>query len=363
MAKHIAFFVSSLNLGGVERAFVTLANSFVEDGHKVDFIVSLNDGVLKSELDTRINIVDLKCSKLRNTFIKLYSYISKSSADILITGPTYPNIIAVICNLVAFKKLKVVVTQHSYQDVEMDNLGLVGKLAPYFIKRTYNYADKVVAVSHGVQNDLISTYNIDPSKIKVIYNAVINDSFFKKSNESVDELILKKDLPKDYLVAVGRLEIVKNYPFLLNVYAKMRSQIPDFKYDLIILGDGSERNNLETLTKELGIQKDVHFLGALSNPFPIIKNARVLIHTSFSEAMPLVYVEALALQVPVVTTINKGAVEVLNGVDQKIIVESYDEKEFISAVLIMLENNKFLDLPSLDKFHSDFIKESFLALI
>lgn len=39
------------------------------------------------------------------------------------------------------------------------------------------------------------------------------------------------------------------------------------------------------------------------------------------------------------------------------------KKEFISAVLIMLENNKFLDLPNLDKFHSDFIKESFLSLI
>lgn len=363
MAKHIAFFVSSFNLGGVERAFVNLANSFAEDGHKVDFIVSLNEGVLKSELDSKVNIVDLRCSKLRNSFIKLHSYIQKSSADLLISGPTYPNIIAVICNLLSFKKLKVVVTQHSYQDVEMDNLGLIGKLAPHLIKITYNHADKVVAVSQGVKTDLITNYHINPSKIKVIYNAVINGSFFMKSKELVEESIFNKISFNNYLVAVGRLEIVKNYPFLINVYAKMRDEISDFNYDLVILGDGTERNNLEDLVKELGIQQYVHFLGAVSNPFPIIKMAKVLLHTSFSEAMPLVYVEALALQVPVVTTCNKGALEVLNGVVQKVIVNSYDENEFMKAVLKILEKNKFLELPNLDKFHSDSIKESFLSLI
>lgn len=363
MAKHIAFFVSSFNLGGVERAFVTLANSFVEDGHKVDFIVSLNEGILKDELNSNVNIVDLGCSKLRGSFIKVYGYIKKSTADLLITGPTYPNIIAVICNLVAFRKFKVVVTQHSYQDVEMDNLGLVGKLAPYLIKMTYNYADKVVAVSQGVKTDLIINYGINPSKIQVTYNAVINDSFFKKSNDSIEESIFSKISSKNFLVAVGRLEIVKNYPFLIDVYAKMKSEIPNFNYDLVILGDGTERKNIETQIKELGIQEHVHLIGAVSNPLPIIKRAKALVHASFSEAMPLVYVEALALKVPVVTTMNKGAIEVLNGVKQKIIIDSHDQKKFIIGVLEILENNNFTDLPNLDKFHSNIIKESFLSII
>ncbi len=363
MAKKIAFFCSSFNLGGVERAFVTLANSFVDAGHEVEFVVSLNEGILKNELRSKVEIIDLGCIKLRDSFDKMYRYIKQSSADLLITGPTYPNIIAITCNLVAFKKLKIVVTQHSYQDVEMNSLGLAGKLAPYLIKLTYNYAYKVVAVSQGVKLDLISNYNIKTEKIEVIYNAILNDSFFKKSNEPLEESIFNKISSENYLVAVGRLEIVKNYPFLINVYSKMKSEIPNFNYDLVILGDGTERHNLVKQIKELGIEKHVHLLGAVANPLPIMKNAKVLVHTSYSEAMPLVYVEALALNLPVVTTYNNGALEVLQGVVQKKILNSYDEKDFLEAVLEILDNCDFSNSPNLDKFHSDMVKDSFLSLI
>ena len=363
MSKKIALYVSSFNLGGVERAFITLANSFIEDGYKVDFIVSINEGVLKNELNENVNIVDLKCKKLRGSFFKLYRYIKKTSIDLLITGPTYPNIIAIICNLLAFKKINLVVTQHSYQDVEMNNLGLIGKLAPHLIKLTYNHAHKVVAVSKGVKFDLIDNYGIQPKKIEVIYNAVLNESFFEKSEQPIEENIKKLIPHNDYFISVGRLEIVKNHTFLLKIYAKMRNNIPDFKYDLVILGDGSERQKITEKIKDLGIEKNVHLLGAISNPLPIIKEAKILIHTSLSEAMPLVYVESLAFNIPVVTSINKGALEVLDGVEQKKIIYNYNEDEYIEGILELLDNSDFSRPPNLEKFHSDVIKDSFLSLI
>ena len=58
MKKNIAFFTSSFNSGGVERALVNIANSFVANGHKVYFIVSLGEGILKNELNPSINIID-----------------------------------------------------------------------------------------------------------------------------------------------------------------------------------------------------------------------------------------------------------------------------------------------------------------
>jgi glycosyltransferase involved in cell wall biosynthesis len=356
--KHVAIFVSSFNLGGVERAFITLANSFVDDGHAVDFIVSLNEGILKSELNAKVNIVSFDETRLRKSFSKLYYYIKATSADLLITGPTYPNIIAILCNLLAFGKIKIVVTQHNYQDLEMENLGLIGKIAPYLIKLTYKYAYKVVAVSEGVKTDLIDNYNINPQKILVIYNAVLSDSFFRKSQEMVDY-----NFEKNYLVAVGRLEIVKNYPFLLKVYSKMKSEIADFNLDLVILGDGSEKENLEKQILELKLQENVHLLGALSNPLPIIKNAKALIHSSFSESMGLVYVEALALNVPVVTTINKGAIEVLKEVDQKVIIDSHNVNDFITGILKILKNEYPKENATLDKFRSDRIRDSYLNII
>lgn len=363
MAKHIAFFVSSLNLGGVERAFVTLANNFIEEGHQVDFIVCQYIGELRDELNHKIKIIDFEGSRLRSCFFKLYKYIIKASVDCIITGPTYPNIIALLCNLMCFKKLKIIISQHSYQDIEMNNLGIIGKVAPFLIRNTYNQAEKIIAVSDGVRNDLIENYNVKSGKIKTIYNAVLDNSFFSKSQEEIAPTIAKILSLKPYLIAVGRLELVKNYSFMLNAFAVMKTTIPDFNYNLIILGSGSEMDNLKNEIRQLGIQDSVYLLGAISNPLPIIKGAKVFIHTSLSEAMGLVYVEALALKVPVITIYNEGAKEVLKDVVPKIIIPTHNQQDFINGILSIMDIDFTGEFPDLKQYYSDKIRDSYLALI
>ncbi|MFD2601209.1 glycosyltransferase [Flavobacterium suzhouense] len=363
MSMHIAFFVSSLNVGGVERAFVNLANCFVDEGHKVDFIVCQNVGELKSELSDKINVIAFKDSRLRKCFRPLYKYIKKSSADCLISGPTYPNIIAVICNFFAFNKMKIIANQHSYQDVEMDKLGIVGKIAPFLIKRTYNHATKVVAVSEGIKNDLITNYSIKPDKVITIYNAVLTSHFFEKAKQPIDDS-LSGLLSKKYIIAVGRLETVKNYPFMLKAFSNIKESVPSFDHNLIILGEGAEKEKIQNEIKKLKLEDSVYLLGAFANPLPILKRADLLIHSSLIESMGLVYVEALALKVPVVTVTNSGAEEILKDVETKEIVDLFDEDKFIAAILKMMgEKFEDNDFPALREFESKRIMESYLNII
>ncbi|MGG7035218.1 MAG: glycosyltransferase [Flavobacterium sp.] len=364
MSKYIAFFVSSFNVGGVERAFVNLANGFVASGHKVDFIANQDIGQLRQELDEQVNVIVFKDGRLRKSVFQLYKYIKGSSVDCLIAGPTYPNIIALIANLLSFKKTKVIVSQHSYQDIEMSNLGLIGRLAPFLIKLTYNFAHKVVTVSEGVRRDMIANYNVRSDKAVTIYNAVLDAQFYQKSNEKVDSINEKIIGSKPFIVAVGRLEVVKNYSFMLKTFARIKSDNPDFPFDLLILGEGAERSAIENKIKELNLQNSVYLLGTMANPLPIIKRAKLFIHTSFSEAMPLVYVEVLALKVPVVTINNKGAEEILMDVQPKEIVDSHDEQKFIAAIIRMLDT-KFAtdDFPKFEQFESEKIKDLFLEII
>ncbi|MDV6168393.1 glycosyltransferase [Flavobacterium sp. DG1-102-2] len=362
--KHIAFFVTSLNVGGVERAFVNLANSFVGDGHKVDFVVCQYIGNLKSELKEEVNVISFADSRLRKSVFQLRKYIRTTTADCLITGPTYPNFIALLANLLTFNKIKVIISQHSYQDIEMNNLGILGKIAPILIRKTYNYASKVVCVSEGVSRDMVENYGVKLEKTAVIYNAVLDDQFFRKAGDIVDPHVAGHLKGKKYLVAVGRLAAVKNYPFMINTFARMRTSIPDFEYDLVILGEGEEKDNLKSLIKELSMDDSIHLLGSFANPLPVIKGAQLFIHTSYSEAMPLVYVEALALKIPVVTLINNGAEEILKGVIPKEIVHSFIESEFIDNVLKMLNIQfKDSDFPDLKNFRSEKIRNSYLEII
>ena len=361
--KKISIFCSSFKLGGVERALINLANSLVEQDHEVTFIVSTDEGILRNELSEKIEIVNLSCKKLRHSFYRLFAHLRTSEIDYLITGPTYPNIIALICNILLFKNIKIIITQHSYQDVEMKSLGLVGRLAPLFIKLFYNRAYKVVAVSNGVRLDLIENYKIRSEKIVVIYNAVLQKSFYLNSNLPIEKSIEIKLPSNKYLVAVGRLELVKNYIYLIETYSKLRNDFPNCDLDLVILGDGTQKEQLANLIVDLKMENHIHLLGAVSNPLPIMKKAELLIHSSFSEAMPLVYVEALALNVPVLTTSNNGALEVLEGVNQKVIIEGFNSEEFIRNILYMTKNCDFTYPPDLSKFSADVISKSFLSLM
>ena len=361
--KKISIFCSSFKLGGVERALINLANSFVEQGNEVTFIVSTDDGILRNELNERIKIVNLGCEKLRHSFYKLYCHLKVTDAEYLISGPTYPNIIALICNIFSFNRTKIIVTQHSYQDVEMKSLGLVGRLAPVLIKLFYNRAYKVVAVSNGVKLDLIENYKIRTEKIEVIYNAVLQKSFYQNSNLPIDKSIEFKLPSNRYLVAVGRLELVKNYKFLIETYAKLKNDFPNFNLDLVILGDGTQRESLAGQISDLKMNKHIHLLGAASNPLPIIKKSKLLLHVSLSESMGMVYVEALALNVPILTTTNNGAIEVLEGISQKVILDEYNYEEFNQNILKMTKYCDFGNPPDLSKFSADVISKSFLSLM
>ena len=364
MKKKVSFFCSSFTIGGVERAFVNLANSFVSQGHEVVFIVCRDIGQLKSELDSRVKVVILGDGRLRKCIFRLYKYIKDNHSDCLITGPTYPNIVALIANTLALKKIKVIVSQHSYQDLEMNNLGFIGRIAPVLIKLTYNWSHKIVAVSDGVRKDMIDNYNVKSKKIVTIHNAVLDQGFFVNSDKKINSSVQNTLKSSSYIVAVGRLVAIKNYIFMLETYAAIKKSNPNFNFNLVILGEGSERDNLEIDIKRLGIQDSVHLLGAYANPLPIIKGAKLFIHSSFSEAMPLVYVEALALKVPVVTIWNKGADYILKGVKTKEIVQNHDQDKFADAILKML-NIQFVDgdFPSLKQYNSNNIMESFLKLI
>lgn len=106
----------------------------------------------------------------------------------------------------------------------------------------------------------------------------------------------------DYFVSVARLESPqKDHETLLNAYAKFL-QISAIKPKLLLLGDGSNRANLERLVERLSITPFVEFSGFVPNPFPYIARARALVLSSRSEGAPMVIGEAMALGTPVIAT-------------------------------------------------------------
>ena len=134
------------------------------------------------------------------------------------------------------------------------------------------------------------------SKIEVIPNT-LNASYIR-NRANADCMYSHK--AKYSIVSVGRLVIEKQYDIIAEVAPKLSAAGIDFSWSVV--GDGPEYCNLVRLMEKNGVADKVTFLGALNNPYPVIKEADMLVITSKYEAQPMVANEALTLGVPVITT-------------------------------------------------------------
>jgi glycosyltransferase involved in cell wall biosynthesis len=168
----------------------------------------------------------------------------------------------------------------------------------------YRRATRVIAVSEGVSQKLSTTFRVHANAIDVIPNPVDLGAIHALARETNSIGI---DGP--YIIAVGRLVRVKNYPLLIKAFARSK-----LACRLAIAGEGPERHALQKLSRELGIADRVVLPGWLSNPYPALAHASVFALSSNVEGFPNALVEALALGVPCVATdCRDGPGEILDG--------------------------------------------------
>jgi glycosyltransferase involved in cell wall biosynthesis len=102
---------------------------------------------------------------------------------------------------------------------------------------------------------------------------------------------------------------VKDFPTLLRAFARVRAQQ---RVRLIILGEGTDRYELEQLVGRLGVKQDVLLPGFVPNPYPYLKRASAFVLPSLYEGLPTVLIEAMALGVPCIATdCESGPSEIL----------------------------------------------------
>lgn len=166
------------------------------------------------------------------------------------------------------------------------------------IKRLYNYADSIVAVSNGVKDDLMDNFGINKSIITTIYNFIDADSIYKKMNKRVSSDILSFVGDSKVILNVGRLHEEKNQEGILIQFAKLFHENENVK--LMILGTGVIKSRLESLIKKLRLENHVRIIPYDKNPFPYYKLATIFVLASKQEGLPNVLLEAMACGLPIV---------------------------------------------------------------
>jgi len=297
MDSTVGIFIHSFAGGGAERSAVTLANAIAERGWRVQFIVQTIDGPFRKLLDPRTDVIVLG-GRQRWLPIRLGRYLRRHQPKAIISFMTEFNIIAIISAILSGWRGRLIVSEHTTMQETRVELGSWRSWVLRGLMRLlYRRADRVVAVSQQLANDLVMQLDLPAQKVVAIPNPVPVEEIQRVSMVPVSHRFFSEGVP--VLMAVGRLHSVKDYPTLLRAVADLRER-KDVR--LIVLGEGPSRSELEALVEALGMSEVVDLPGFVSPPWPWMARADVLALSSRTEGWPNVLAEALALGVPVVAT-------------------------------------------------------------
>lgn len=326
----ITLVTPSLFCGGAERVVVSLAEGFQLKGHEVTLVTSSTKETDFYRLPVGIKRITLGAMKISHNpleaitnnisrLLKIRRAIKSTQPDVVIAHLTETNILTILA--LAQTGYPVLVTEHCDP-----NLISYGKSWGILRRIVYPYAAKLVSVSQGVE-DYFKW--LPQSKKTVIYNP-----FFISTNNSESLDIPSAINPdKNWIISMGRLTKQKGFDLLLTAFSKIADKYQDWQ--LIILGEGELRTELENKIEQLNLTRQVILPGRVSNPFPLIKQAKLFVMASRFEGFPMAHGEAMLCGVPIIATdCPSGPKELIRDGIDGILVPNQD----ISALTIAMES-------------------------
>lgn len=216
---------------------------------------------------------------------------------------------------VAYMAKKILLTEGRYLPVvttlhgtDITLVGNNGAFAPV-VEFSINKSDGVTAVSQSLKDDTLKLFNIH-REIRVIYNFIDFERFRKTDKEHFKKIIAPDG--ERILVHTSNFRRVKRVEDVIRVFKQVRDKLPS---KLLMIGDGPERQHAERLCRELGTCDDVRFLGKQDAIEELLAICDLFIMPSESESFGLAALEAMACEVPVISTNAGGLPEVnIHGV-------------------------------------------------
>ncbi len=314
----ILFFIESLSGGGAEKVLHNLVNNM--DKERFDITVQT---VWKENPDKYLNknirykFIYPYYSKLNNYKYRLsvllktiYPMHIKDNYDIEVAylecGAT--KVISTSTN----KKAKKIAWVHCDLSKKISNINEFKKKSV----KWYKSFDKIACVSRDVEKSFRGIYG-NEFDTTVIHNVIDDLSIKKRADENISDFSFDEKIPT--IASVGRLSSEKRFDRLIQAHKILLDE--GVLNKLLIIGDGDERECLEKIVKESGVEKTVVLAGFKANPYPYIKNADLVACSSDYEGFSSFVAEGLILGKAIVTTDCNGMKELLGSSEYGIITE------------------------------------------
>lgn len=300
--KKVLIVVPSLGIGGREKIALNMREC-LGAVYDVDIVIFQNRD---NEYSAGCGVINLNVPSSKSKIAKITGQIKRSARLKRIIKKEKPDIVfslgaaANLTNALSKRgnKTKHIIAVHSFAEVKKSK------------KNTFMFgrADGIVTISKEMHHKLLQLY---PN----LKNTAVVENGYKIDDIDVSGRVYDPDAPR--FVSMGRLERVKGFDRLIKSFAIIQKAIPGAR--LSFVGDGSDKEKLIELTKTLGIEKSVDFLGYNPEPLSVLKENDIYLLTSRNEGFPNCLIEALNCGLAVVS------LDCLSG-PREILSEKYDVK-------------------------------------
>jgi glycosyltransferase involved in cell wall biosynthesis len=327
--KRILFLLTSLVYGGAETQVVYLATRFKSRGWEVSVVSLMPPKAYVEDLEAAgIPVFSLNIRRKLpdpRPVLRLARIIRKWQPDVVHSHMVHANLLArIVRPLAPFPVL--VCTAHSIDEG--------GRLREVLYRLTDPFCDLTTQVSQAGLERYVHVGAVPRHKICYIPNGVDTERF--KPNLE-DRLKVRKELGVEGFVwlAVGRFDPPKDYPNMLQAFARVVHK--HLNTMLLIAGDGPLRKTMENMTRELGVEKHVKFLGIRRDIPQLMNAADAYVMSSEWEGMPMVLLEASACGLPIVATNVGGNAEIVLDGQTGFLVPPKSPEALSQAMLRMMD--------------------------
>ena len=316
---NVTHVITTIERGGAEKQLLILVEQQVRLGIDVSIVYLKGKPELEADLRS-VGVESIQLSSGKNPLaqlIKLKTLI-KLSSNVHAHLPRAE----LLCRMSLPTHTNFIVSRHNAEPFFPGAPNFISILLSRFV---LSRARHIIAISNAVAEYLLSKNEVKDSKrLRVIH--------YGRNTRSIPRLQLKE--PSKLVGTVARLTEQKDYKTLLETFQLIHKVRPEYR--LQIVGVGHLEESLKTLSKALGLEASVDWIGKVKDPNEYIANWDVFILTSLYEGFGLVLLEAMLMGVPIVASMNSAIPEVL-GLEHPGLATTSDPLDFYRKVLAQLD--------------------------
>lgn len=350
----ILYTLSDMHFGGTSNLLAQNLQTIVQS-HSVHLVYfGPNQTMVDKFKASGIEPVHIRYKGIKHFLsvaLKLREFIKENKIEIIHTNLFLDKIIVSAASLnLKVKKISTIHAAETSKYRESSKNKIIFKIENYLHNFIYH---KTIAVSQATKISCLEERNINEDKITVLLNGI---KPLKKAK--IEFPIFNND--SDIILGTAcRFHSIKGLPRLIILFSKLVKVKSNIK--LLLIGDGAQRNEIDSLIKTLNLEKVVYITGFTDDVSLYLNQLDYYVNSSFSEAMPVSVLEALSLGKPVIASNVGGLTEViLDNYNGKLINfknenEAYDDLvKFLEAHEIQYES---LSLNAEHSFHNNYSSE------